>query len=310
MKKIKYLIVGVLALSLTQSCTDESTVNNPSLYELELGGFAKFAEGSSIPGIFFEPQNIIASAEVTDANNNIAEYTLMLSANLGGVTYGNNNYVTLTSFPGTVSITSQKIADALDISIDDIGYGDSFNFIARITTNTGAVYYGEGQSYDNDTNTVGIGNTDPNLLVKAAYDSAMNFVMALACPPSPEGRYTIEMHDSWGDGWQTDDGNGGSGISITIDGEVNEVGMCTAYTTSSGYLSFNQADWCVKGDSYDATGYFDMPAGASVVLWQYPGDAYGEISFEIYSPDGTLIGEYGENHPPGLLILCDSDLGS
>ena len=84
----------------------------------------------------------------------------------------------------------------------------------------------------------------------------------------------------------------------------------TAYTTSGGYINFNQADFCVVGDYYDATGYVDIPAGASDVLWEFPGDAYGEISFEVYAPDGTLIGQYGANQPAGLLILCDTDLGS
>jgi hypothetical protein len=130
------------------------------------------------------------------------------------------------------------------------------------------------------------------------------------CPPSDPGQYRIEMHDSYGDGWQTNDRNGGNGIMITIDGEVTEVAMCTVYTTSEGYINFNQADFCVVGDYYDATGYVDIPAGASDVLWEFPGDWYGEISFEIYAPDGTLIGEYGANQPAGLLILCDTDLGS
>lgn len=310
MKKIKYLIVGVLALTLSQSCTDESTVNNPALYELENGGFAKFVEGTGIGQLYSDPINISATADVYDANNNIAEYRLMLSANLAGTIYSNDNFQSITSFPGTISITSQKIADAIDVPVETLSFGDSFTFIARITTNDGTVFIGEAQSYDEEMNVVGLGNTDANLLTKTAYNSAMNFIMAIACPPSDPGQYRIEMHDSYGDGWQTNDGNGGNGIMITIDGEVTEMAMCTLYTTTPGYIDFNQADFCVEGDYYDATGYVDIPAGASDVLWEFPGDTYGEISFEIYAPDGTLIGEYGANQPAGLLILCDTDLGS
>jgi hypothetical protein len=301
MKKITYILTCLVLGAISFSCTDQSTFNNPVTHELERGAFAKVSAGS-IPNVVFDPMNIDASAEIVDSNNNISEYVLMLEANISGDILHQENFVTFTSFPATINITSQNLADALGISVSDIAFGNSFRFIAKVTRNDGTVFYGSAPTYDTSTGTVNIGNTEPNLYL-GAYNDAMEFLVALACPPSPPGEYRIEMHDSFGDGWQTNDGNAGNGIMITVDGVVTEVGMCSPYNDS-------QAAFCVPGDAFDATGYVDIPAGAEIILWEFPGDQYGEIFFEIYDPNGELVGEYGQGHPAGLLILCDSDLGS
>jgi len=79
-----------------------------------------------------------------------------------------------------------------------------------------------------------------------------------------------------------------------------------------------------EGSPYDCTGWPDgidptadfvsatttvtIPDGAVGVVWTFPGDRWGEISFKIYDPDGVLIGDYGPGHPAGILVLCDDDL--
>lgn len=104
-------------------------------------------------------------------------------------------------------------------------------------------------------------------------------VVEIVCNPAP-GEYLVEMHDSYGDGWQTDDGNGGSGITVDIDGTIVEIGMCNPYV-GSDYE-------CVTGDGYDAQAVVTIPENTISASWNFPGDWYGEISFEIYAPDGTL----------------------
>jgi len=96
------------------------------------------------------------------------------------------------------------------------------------------------------------------------------------------GTYRIEMHDSYGDGWQTNDPNGGNGIIVTIDGVVTEVGMCTDYQASP-------YEGCVAGDSFEATTFVEIPQPSFDVLWEFAGDTYGEISFEIYDPNDNLV---------------------
>lgn len=100
------------------------------------------------------------------------------------------------------------------------------------------------------------------------------------CRPVP-GTYTIEMADSYGDGWQTDDGNGGNGITIDLDGTIIEVGMCNPYVA----VDYD----CVEGDGATAVATFDIPEGIQSAKWYFPGDWYGEISFKVYGPEGELL---------------------
>lgn len=96
------------------------------------------------------------------------------------------------------------------------------------------------------------------------------------------GIYTIEMFDSYGDGWQTTGGLGGDGMTIEIDGVVTEFGMCTPYEPSP-YT-------CTQGaDDFSATTTVEIPDGAISVKWTFPGDRYGEISFNILDPNGVTI---------------------
>lgn len=125
--------------------------------------------------------------------------------------------------------------------------------------------------------------------------------------PAP-GIYTIDMHDSFGDGWQTDDGNGGSGLEIVVtdlDGSemTFEVGMCSPYTGSNlGLFTDESLGLCTGPASlsfFDATTTIEMPATTVGAVWNWPGDQYGEISFEIYNPDGSLLYATG----PGLAAV-------
>jgi hypothetical protein len=94
------------------------------------------------------------------------------------------------------------------------------------------------------------------------------------------GVYTVKMVDTYSDGWQTDDGNGGSGIQVTIDGVVTEIGMCSPYQAST----FT----CVEGPS-SAEDTVEIPVGTQSVQWYFPGDFWGEIAFEIIDPNGVSV---------------------
>ncbi|WP_108423779.1 DUF1735 domain-containing protein [Flagellimonas amoyensis] len=109
------------------------------------------------------------------------------------------------------------------------------------------------------------------------------------CRPVP-GTYTIEMADSYGDGWQTDGGNGGNGITIDLDGNIIEVGLCSPYEGSdydcTGFDTVFDSDVL---DWTSGTATFEIPEGTQSAKWFFPGDAYGEISFKVYGPEGELL---------------------
>ena len=122
----------------------------------------------------------------------------------------------------------------------------------------------------------------------------------LCIPAQPfSGVYVIDMQDSYGDGWQTTTSNGGPGITVTLDtGVVLEVGLCSPYEAST-YACVN--DYSSGSDT------ITIPAGSLSADWYFPGDFYGEISFQIYAPSGNLIADYGTGTSAGpiALNLCD-----
>jgi len=188
--KIFFLILLITIVG----CTDES---KDPLPQLEKGAFIRFA--NSQPSATFEdPQLIEFSDQIYDPNNNVIEYKLALRAVISGTTLIAENFITETSFPTTISFNSQSLADALGIDVSEIRFGDVFEFTATATRNDGVVFYGEAPSLDPDNLTVGLGNTENNLLAIAGYTNAMKFGTIIACTfvqADMVGTYTI-INDS------------------------------------------------------------------------------------------------------------------
>ena len=114
---------------------------------------------------------------------------------------------------------------------------------------------------------------------------------AILCTPKP-GDYVVDMQDSYGDGWQ------GDGIKVTFDGgprsgEVVYIDMLSSYSGGPGCCSWT-----------DSTETLTVPEGTEGFAWEYTGDSYpGEVSFQIYAPDGSLLGSYAGIGAGGLTIL-------
>jgi len=131
-----------------------------------------------------------------------------------------------------------------------------------------------------------------------------NMLRPAPCVPQP-GNYKVNMFDVFGDGWQTTDGDSGDGIQITLDdgASVIEVGMCSYWAGNS----FECTTWpagqgpdecgspyCFKGP---VEAIVTIPEGTQKMSWYFPGDAYGEIKFEVLAPNGAVLfssGDYGE----------------
>ena len=119
------------------------------------------------------------------------------------------------------------------------------------------------------------------------------------------GTWTVDMNDSWGDGWQTDDTNGGSGILVTMthaDGTETsvEIGMCSSYTSAQG--TFLGGSNCTTGVS-NATATVDVPSTVIDIDWYFPGDFHDEISFQIYRPSGNLALSVAQGQDAGSLDI-------
>ena len=190
---------------------------------------------------------------------------------MGTGEFGNPN----TSFSYTLADALSK----LGMTVDQITGGDKFalNMTVNLT---------DGRSY-------GPGDANGNVgAVGGWYSSPYAFTSSVVCilPPTP-GTWTIEMFDSYGDGWQTNVTSGGPGLQlITKEGVVlGEVGLCGGGTYD-----------CVD-DPSEGVATIEVPAGTGLADWYFPGDVYGEISFTITSPSGNIVGSYGTGTPAGNL---------
>lgn len=120
--------------------------------------------------------------------------------------------------------------------------------------------------------------------------------------PAP-GDYAVDMFDSFGDGWQTDNADGGSGMTITITDlggaeSVVEIGMCSPYGGGNvgTFLDASTGSNCTGPAStsfFSASTTVNIPAGSIDAVWDFPGDNWGEISFDIYAPGGNLLWDSG-----------------
>ncbi len=201
MKKITYILTCFVLVAISFSCTDQSTFNNPSIHELENGAYIRFANNPPATTVS-DPQNISFSDEIFDPNGNTADYTVALKATIGGTDHINDNYFNATSFPATFTITSQLMADAIGVPVENFSFGDLFEFTATTIRTDGVVFYGITPSFDADTGTVGIGNTESNLINSPAMNSAMKFSIIVACAShvaaDMPGMWTV-VQDDWAD---------------------------------------------------------------------------------------------------------------
>ena len=180
----------------------------------------------------------------------------------------------------SLSVTFGEATAAMGLSTDDYAPGDIYTIEFSVNTTDGRVFDASSSS---------------NVLTGVYFNSPFKYNAPLTCSPKP-GDYSVKMWDVYGDGWQTNDGNAGDGIQVTLNGtDILQVGMCSAYATSTWLSGTECTD---NGDGFGpVTGTVTIPDGTETASWNFPGDQYGEIKFEIYAPDGSLLfssGDYGD----------------
>ncbi len=184
MKKILIILLALSIGLIQSSCTDEGKFNNPVHFDLENGSFIRFAQdpGLSAAVDLLNFNGTFVNATVEDVNKNTSSYSITLTASVGGNNYVVDDFVVINSFPANLTITMQMIADAAGFDVNSVDFGDKFDFTSKATRQDGVVFYAINPSYDSDTQTVGIGNTDMSNLEKPGYRDAMQFDFIFACP--------------------------------------------------------------------------------------------------------------------------------
>jgi len=184
---------------------------------------------------------------------------------------------------------------AMGLTSEQYAPGDLYVFELRLNLTDGRIY----------------GAADAAGIITGGYwASPYKYNAALVCSPVP-GDYTIDMHDSFGDGWQTNGGNGGNGITVTLTDAagsetVVEFGMCTPYGDGSFLDTGDCSGTPARSGFNDASAVVTVPVGTTTAIWNNPGDNWGEISFEIYAPNGDLLLAVGvAEGTPGLLPVTN-----
>jgi len=292
MKKTYILSLFLALFALNTSCDDDG---GSSTIALTNGALSNLTLASGSPEFIVNTTfaNLELKFTVDLSVGNPQSYDLKaIYKTVDGQFYGPVTIeANVTSFPKDYSITGAEVIAAFsEISTtSDMNAGDNLMFYPAFTMKDGTVLEtlngkGEPNYYAADFNQIG--------------NNSYFIAYPVTCAPQP-GTYRIDMHDSFDDGWQTNDGNGGNGLQLILDGEiVAEVGLCNPYVDSP----FECVD-----DYSNGSATVTIPEGTEVAVWQFPGDQYGEISFEIYGPNGELLLESGVGESDGgplTVILC------
>jgi len=310
---IKIFLATILVFSFN-SCEDSNTVVDQVVAETEAGAILRTIAddsnsnvlNSSDPASFWsqvveeqdneggallESVSIYVSIRDLSPDNGFTDLTKSLVKTIPAADF--------TSGPvdlprATMSATFAEATAAMGLSATEFAPGDLYVFDLELNLTDGRTY----------------GSADAAGIITGGYwASPYKYNAALVCSPEP-GDYFVDMHDSYGDGWQTNGGNGGDGITVTLtanDGSVSviEFGMCTPYGDGS-FLDTGACTGPASTSFYDASTVVTVPAGTATAIWNNPGDQYGEISFEVYAPNGDLLLAVGLGEgSPGLLPVTN-----
>lgn len=298
MKKVifKYLSVFV-AIAITGCSSDDKTIDKV-FDEVQTGAFLRFVstsggalnknDVSSSASVTFEFDGQDASmlssvdATITFIDNDDSDG---VQQSFGPIALGSisKSEFTTSSFGLPEASFSYTLAEALaagGLTASEITGGDRFILSFTVTLT-------DGRSF-------GPGSANGNVAaIGGFYSSPYAYTSLVVCPPQP-GVWTIEMVDTYGDGWQTATGGGGPGITFALnDGTVFEVSLCSAYGPRPG---------CTD-DYYSGTATVTIPVGTSSMVATFPGDYYGEIEFRITSPTGNVLADYATGSAAGPIDL-------
>jgi hypothetical protein len=302
MKTFKKIIYSVLCLALVYSCEYDDSPLNEDVVAQNTGAILTTIStvGSTINKNFPSESSIESTVLFNDFLNNetmeaVDVYILFTDTSpvdgevltipeaLVETIPASDFVIGESGYPeNTYTITGATMLNALNLDVALIDGGDRFTlrYDLKLT---------DGRSFSAADTGINVQGT--------SFQSPFRYGATVVCiAPPPAGTWTIDMFDSYGDGWQPTSGSGGgAGITITLDsGAIIELGLCTPYETP-GYD-------CVD-ESSEGTDTFEIPEGTESAEFFYNGDNWGEMSFDLYAPSGNLVASAGANTPAGPIAL-------
>jgi len=311
-KQINKIVLLLLSVIVISSCESEDTSIDQVFDGVEYGAVLRnlgiinqsfsLSDPSSFFGITVEEQdeeygalldvvNVYTTYTDNNGNGNSQPEALVKTYAAGDFTIGDKG------LPVTDIIVTLGEASTA-VGVPNYGVGDNYKMRLELVLT-------DGRSFSSSSTS--------GSLQGSYFSSPFSWGVPILCQPV-DGDYLIDMQDSFGDGWQTDAGNGGSGLKAVLtlaDGSelIEEVGMCSPYGSDNIGSSMDPAMGICTGPAstsfYGATATITIPAGTQLAVWQWPGDSYGEISFQIYGPAGNLLLDSGQGPGAGQLDVLN-----
>ena len=311
-KQINKIVLLLLSVIVISSCESEDTSIDQVFDGVEYGAVLRnlgiinqsfsLSDPSSFFGITVEEQdeeygalldvvNVYTTYTDNNGNGNSQPEALVKTYAAGDFTIGDKG------LPVTDIIVTLGEASTA-VGVPNYGVGDNYKMRLELVLT-------DGRSFSSSSTS--------GSLQGSYFSSPFSWGVPILCQPV-DGDYLIDMQDSFGDGWQTDAGNGGSGLKAVLtlaDGSelIEEVGMCSPYGSDNIGSAMDPAMGICTGPAstsfYGATATVTIPAGTQLAVWQWPGDTYGEISFQIYGPAGNLLLDSGQGPGAGQLDVLN-----
>ncbi|MGB7394917.1 MAG: hypothetical protein WA913_11030 [Pricia sp.] len=280
MKRTNFIIFLACALIPIVSCEDETvvdgvydnvtrgavfrtlTIDSPSLNIFDPSSLFSLTAEVESNGVPIDRVDVFLSFNDNsdEAPDNSKEEIAFGSIPASGFSEGPNGFPTI-----TYSSTFMDFITALDLDIDQIAGGDSFDlrFI---------LFLSDGRSFSS-------GNANSTVLGGSFFRSPFNYGIGINCvPTSPvSGDYVLNITDTYGDGWD------GAFFTANIDGDS------TNYTIESG-----------GSGSFTIT----VPEGTTELEFLYTsGNFEAEHVYELIAPTGETAAADGPSPATGAITL-------
>ncbi len=281
MKKIS---VFILALSTTFfiSCETDDKVVDQVLNDYTVGAVLRTRNQEGNPFNAFVPGSVwTVTVEEQDAEFGGLLQSIQLYASYTDNAGGNSvpEQLIETYLPSDLTTSSRGLPEltyttTLEESATLLGVNykgaDVFSYRFEVTLTDGSTW----------SNLNGNGN----VLGGSYFNSPYKYDITIACFPTGPvaGDYTLDMQDSFGDGWN------GASVRVTVDG------VATDYTIDDGLTNSVS---------------FSIPDNTTTATFEYvSGDWDSEVTFQLFGPDGNLA--YSDGPSPFIgdftseLSLC------
>ena len=153
------------------------------------------------------------------------------------------------------------------VVLDDVTFGTGYSETLTFSVSDGQLIttiWNGGGSYGSETSYQILDAED--FEVGSGAQTSIDSAITVACPPPPSCLYSINMIDSYGDGWNNNT------IDVLVDGAV-------------------VLDDVTFGTGYSASLTFEVSVGSIVTTIWNGGGSYGsETSYEILDASGTVVG--------------------